>query len=131
MVCPKSGHTLAGLIPRPRAFRNSFSADLARADRAVHRWFPDAPGRVSGVRFAHSPGWFDPAYLNSLRSFDAVFALELDDGSLVISFLLVIPGIRDKGLRILGLAASCNDYACQHGKDQQVQELYFYCCYFG
>ena len=32
------------------------AADLARADRAVHRWFPDAPGRVSEVRFAHSPG---------------------------------------------------------------------------
>ena len=57
------------------------AADLARADRAVHRWFPDAPGRVSEVRFAHSPGWFDPAYLNSLRSFDAVFILDLDDGS--------------------------------------------------
>jgi hypothetical protein len=57
------------------------AADLARADRAVHRWFPDARGRVSEVRFAHSPGWFDPAYLNSLRSFDAVFTLDLDDGS--------------------------------------------------
>ena len=57
------------------------AADLARADRAVHRWFPDAPGRVSEVRFAHSPGWFDPAYLHSLRSFDAVFTLDLDDGS--------------------------------------------------
>ena len=58
-----------------------FAADLARADRAVHRWFPDAPGRVSGMRFAHSPGWFDPDYLNSLRSFEAVFILDLDDGS--------------------------------------------------
>src|SRR4029078_1193612 len=57
------------------------AADLARADRAVHRWFPDAAGRVTGVRFAHSPGWFDPAYLNSLRSFDAVFTLDLDDGT--------------------------------------------------
>ena len=57
------------------------AADLARADRAVHRWLPDAPGRVSEVRFAHSPGWLDPAYLNSLRSFDAVFTLDLDDGS--------------------------------------------------
>ena len=57
------------------------SADLARADRAVHGWFPDAPGRVSELRFAHSPGWFDPAYLNSLRSFDTVFVLESDHGS--------------------------------------------------
>ena len=46
------------------------AADLALADRAVHGWFPDAPGRVSEVRFVHSPGWFDPAYINSLRSFD-------------------------------------------------------------
>ena len=57
------------------------AADLALADRAVHGWFPDAPGRVSELRFAHSPGWFDPAYLNSLRSFDTVFVLDLDDGS--------------------------------------------------
>jgi hypothetical protein len=57
------------------------AADLARADRAVHRWFPDAPGRVGEVRFVHSPGWFDAAYINSLRAFDAVFVLDRDDGS--------------------------------------------------
>jgi len=56
-------------------------ADLARADRAVHAWWPDAPGRVSEVRFSHSPGRFDPAYSNSLRSFDAMFVLDLDDGT--------------------------------------------------
>jgi hypothetical protein len=56
-------------------------ADLARADRAVHTWWPDAPGRVSDVRFYHSPGRFDPAYSNSLRSFDAMFVLDLDDGT--------------------------------------------------
>ena len=55
-------------------------ADLARADRAVHSWFPDIPGRVSELRFVHSPGWFDPAYINSLRSFATVFILDLDDG---------------------------------------------------
>ena len=47
------------------------AADLERADRAVHAWWPDAPGTVRDVRFAHSPGRFDPAYLNSLRAFDA------------------------------------------------------------
>ena len=57
------------------------AADLRLADRAVHGWFPDASGRVSGVRFDHSPGWFDPAYINSLRSFAAVFILDRDDGS--------------------------------------------------
>jgi hypothetical protein len=55
--------------------------DLARADRAVHTWWPDAPGTVAEVRFAHSPGRFDPSYLNSLRSFDAAFVLDLDDGT--------------------------------------------------
>jgi hypothetical protein len=56
-------------------------ADLELADRAVHTWWPQAPGRVTEVRFAHSPGRFDPAYLNSLRAFDAAFVLDLDDGT--------------------------------------------------
>jgi hypothetical protein len=55
------------------------AADLALADRAVHTWWPDAPGTVSDIRFAHSPGRFDPTYLGSLRSFDAAFILDLDD----------------------------------------------------
>lgn len=57
------------------------AADLPRADRAVHGWWPDAPGKVSEVRFAHSPGRFDPQYLNSLRSFDAAFVLDRGDGT--------------------------------------------------
>jgi hypothetical protein len=57
------------------------AADLTLADRAVHTWWPQAPGTVSEVRFAHSPGRFDPAYLNSLRDFDAAFVLELGDGT--------------------------------------------------
>ena len=57
------------------------AADLALADRAVHAWWPDAPGTVSEIRFAHSPGRFDPAYLGSLRAFDAAFVLDLDDGT--------------------------------------------------
>jgi hypothetical protein len=57
------------------------ATDRALADRAVHAWWPDAPGTVSEVRFAHSPGRFDPAYLGSLRSFDAAFVLDLDDGT--------------------------------------------------
>jgi hypothetical protein len=56
------------------------AADLALADRAVHTWWPDAPGTVAEVRFAHSPGRFDPAYLDSLRAFDAAFVLDLGDG---------------------------------------------------
>ena len=57
------------------------AADLGLADRAVHTWWPDAPGTVREVRFAHSPGRLDPAWLNSLRDFDAAFVLDRGDGT--------------------------------------------------
>jgi hypothetical protein len=57
------------------------AADVGLADRAVHTWWPDAPGTVCEVRFAHSPGRLDPVYLNSLRAFDVAFVLDLDDGT--------------------------------------------------
>jgi hypothetical protein len=57
------------------------AADLRLADRAVHTWWPDAPGMVRAIRFAHSPGRFDPAYLNSLRAFDVAFVVDLEDGT--------------------------------------------------
>jgi hypothetical protein len=57
------------------------ASDLKRADRAVHTWWPDAPGTVLEVRFAHSPGRLDPAWLNSLRAFDAAFVLDRGDGT--------------------------------------------------
>ena len=71
------------LSPEALAFNlfGDLHGDLRLADRAVHAWWRDAPGTVSGVRFAHSPGRFDPAYLNSLRAFDAAFVLDLDDGT--------------------------------------------------
>jgi PD-(D/E)XK nuclease superfamily len=56
------------------------AADPTLADTAVHAWWPDAPGSVSEVLFAHSPGRLDSTYLNSLRAFDAVFVLDLEDG---------------------------------------------------
>ena len=68
---PALGFNLAG----------DLAADLELADQAVHRWWPDAPGRVVEVRFAHSPGRLDPAYLNSLRAFDVAFVLDLGDGA--------------------------------------------------
>jgi hypothetical protein len=74
----------ADLLWSPTLAFNLFgdlATDLGLADRAVHTWWPDAPGTVSEVRFAHSPGWLDPAYLNSLRAFDAAFVLDLADGS--------------------------------------------------
>jgi hypothetical protein len=57
------------------------ATEAGRADRAVHTWWPDAPGTVSGIRFAHSPGRLDPAWLNSLRAFDAAFVLDRGDGT--------------------------------------------------
>jgi hypothetical protein len=74
----------ADLLSSPALTFNLFgelAADRDLADRAVHRWVPDAPGRVREVRFLHSPGWLDPAYLNTLRSFAAAFYLDLDDGT--------------------------------------------------
>jgi PD-(D/E)XK nuclease superfamily protein len=74
----------ADLLWSPALCFNLFgdlAGDLGLADRAVHTWWPDAPGSVSDVRFAHSPGRFDPAYLNSLRDFDAAFVLDLVDGT--------------------------------------------------
>jgi hypothetical protein len=57
------------------------AADLGLADRVVHTWWPDAPGTVCELRFAHSPGRLDPAYLGSLIAFDVAFVLDLDDGT--------------------------------------------------
>lgn len=74
----------ADLLWSPTLAFNLFgdlAADLALADRAVHTWWPDAPGTVVEVRFAHSPGRFDPSYLNSLRSFAAAFVLDRGDGT--------------------------------------------------
>ncbi|HZB60197.1 MAG TPA: hypothetical protein VFA73_13520 [Actinomycetota bacterium] len=74
----------ADLLSSPAMAFNLFgdlASDLGLADRAVHTWWPDAPGTVCDVRFAHSPGRFDPAYLNSLRAFDVAIVLDLGDGT--------------------------------------------------
>jgi hypothetical protein len=55
------------------------AADLELADRAVHTWWPDVPGTVAEVRFAHSPGRVDPAWLGNLVAFDAAFVVDLGD----------------------------------------------------
>jgi hypothetical protein len=57
------------------------AADHRRADRAVHTWWPDAPGTVCDVRFEHSPGWLDRAFLGNLSSLDAAFVLDCGDGT--------------------------------------------------
>jgi hypothetical protein len=57
------------------------AADLELADRALHTWWPDIPGTVADVRFAHSPGRLDPTWLGNLVAFDVAFVLDLGDGT--------------------------------------------------
>jgi hypothetical protein len=74
----------ADLLWTPAMTFNLFgdlAADLTLADRAVHTWWPDTPGKVREIRFAHSPGWLDPAYLGNLVAFDVAFVLDLGDGT--------------------------------------------------
>jgi hypothetical protein len=74
----------ADLLWSPSMCFNLFgdlSADLRLADQAVHTWWPDAPGTVSDVRFAHSPGRFDLSYLGNLIAFDVAFILDRGDGT--------------------------------------------------
>ena len=74
----------ADLLWSPAMAFNLFG-DLAAGSRARRpcrpRLVAGRPGTVCDVRFAHSPGRFDPAYLNSLRAFDAAFVLDLGDGT--------------------------------------------------
>jgi hypothetical protein len=56
-------------------------ADPRAADRAVHTLWPDVPGAVTAVRFAHSPGRLDPDFTGSLVTWDAAFELDLGDGT--------------------------------------------------
>jgi len=51
------------------------------ADRAVHSWWPDTPGVVGEVRFAHSPGRFDMDYLGNLSDLAVAHLLDLVDGT--------------------------------------------------
>jgi hypothetical protein len=74
----------ADLLWSPTMAFNLFgdlAADLRLADRAVHTWWPDTPGTVGGVRFAHSPGRLDPAWLGNLVAFDVGFVLDLGAGT--------------------------------------------------
>ena len=74
----------ADLLWSPAMCFNLFgdlAADLDLADRAVHMWWPGVAGRVCDVRFAHSPGRLDPAYLGNLVALDVAFVLDLGDGT--------------------------------------------------
>ena len=72
------------LLSSPAMAFNLFgdlAADLGLADRAVHTWWPDVPGTVREVRFAHSPGRLDPTWLGNLVAFDVAFVLDLGNGT--------------------------------------------------
>jgi hypothetical protein len=74
----------ADLLWSPTAAFNLFgelAADLGLADRAFHTWWPDVPGTVGDVRFGHSPGRLDPAWLGNLVAFDVASVLDLGDGT--------------------------------------------------
>jgi hypothetical protein len=57
------------------------AADLELAGHAVRMWWPDVPGTVVAVRFEHSPGRLDPAYIGNLCAFGVAFVLDLGDGT--------------------------------------------------
>jgi hypothetical protein len=56
------------------------AADLELADRAVHAWWPDTPGTVTDIGFAHSPGRLNGTYLGNLVDFDVAFGLDRGEG---------------------------------------------------
>jgi hypothetical protein len=59
----------------------SLQGDLMAADRAIHVWWPDVPGRVVEVRFEWSPGRAIPGeYLENRSAFDVAFLLDLPGG---------------------------------------------------
>lgn len=52
--------------------------DLELADEAIKTWWPDAPGRVSKVRFEWSPGRsVSGEYLGNRSAFDVAFELDM------------------------------------------------------
>ena len=74
----------ADLLWSPALAFNLFgdlAADLELANRAINAWWPNVPGTVRGVRFAHSPGRLDPAWLGNLVDFEVAFVLDLGDGT--------------------------------------------------
>ena len=57
------------------------AADRSLADRAIHTWWPDTAGTVSDLRFEHSPGRLDLAYLGSLSAFTTAFVTDIGNGT--------------------------------------------------
>jgi hypothetical protein len=59
----------------------NLASDLELAERALRRWWPDVPGTVIAVRFEHSPGRLDAAYIGNLSAFRVAFVLDLGDST--------------------------------------------------
>ncbi|HMI84784.1 MAG TPA: hypothetical protein VK550_11875, partial [Polyangiaceae bacterium] len=58
--------------------------DTEYAARAVRAWWPDAPRGAVTVRFEHSPGRCDPAFLGNKSAFDVAFEIGSGDKDLAI-----------------------------------------------
>jgi hypothetical protein len=56
------------------------SGDAEAARRAVRAWWPEAPAGEVQVRFEHSPGRRDPAFLGNQSAFDVAFDVDVGDG---------------------------------------------------
>jgi hypothetical protein len=61
-----------------------FFGDTEYAARAVRAWWPDAPRGAVNVRFEHSPGRGDPAFLGNKSAFDVAFEIGSGDKDLAI-----------------------------------------------
>lgn len=71
------------LSSMPMCF-NLFGAlqdDVSLADRAVHAWWRDVPGKVVAVHFEWSPGRrIEGRFLENASAFDVAFELDLGEG---------------------------------------------------
>ena len=57
------------------------ASDMTLADKAVHVWWPEAPGTVTSVEFEWSPGRsLKGEYLENRSAFDVAFILDLGNG---------------------------------------------------
>ena len=55
--------------------------NLELSNDAINYWWPDAPGKVSSIRFEWSPGRQIPGkYLENRSAFDVAFIIDLDNG---------------------------------------------------
>jgi hypothetical protein len=56
--------------------------------RALRAWWPELPQGEASLRFAHSPGRLDPAFLGSAGGFDASFEIEGPGGAAFLGIVV-------------------------------------------